>query len=205
MFITFEGIDYTGKSTQARLLHDYLLSKKIKVLLLREPGGTKISERIREIILDKVHLEMTTETEFLLFSAARTQLVNELIKPALKKKTVVICDRYFDSSTAYQGYGAGLDINKILDINDFSTGSLTPDITFLFDISPRKAFQRHKIRKNVKDRMEAKTLSFYNKVCKGFIKIADKNKKRFVVIDGNQPIEAIHSAIIKKVENKINQ
>ena len=203
MFITFEGIDYTGKSTQARLLCDYLKSNKYKVLLLREPGGTKISERIREILLDKIHLEINLSTEFLLFSAARAQLVNELIKPALRKKYIVICDRYFDSSTAYQGYGSGLDIKKISEINEFATGSLTPDLTFLFDISPRKAFRRHSIRKNKKDRMETKNFTFYNKVCKGFKEIADKNKKRFVVIDGSQSIEVIHSLIIKKVKNKI--
>lgn len=203
MFITFEGIDYTGKSTQAKLLYDYLKSRKQKALLLREPGGTRISEKIREILLSKVHLEMNLTTEYLLFSAARAQLVNEIIEPALKKGITVICDRYYDSSTAYQGFGAGMSIQEILRINDFATGGLAPDLTFLFNISPKKAFERHALRKNKKDRMEIKNTGFYNRVYRGFLEIANKNKKRFVVIDGTQSVDEIHDAIIKKVNNKI--
>lgn len=114
MFITFEGLDLSGKSTQAKLLLKYFNSKKVKSILLREPGGTVISEKIRKILLDKEHLEMFPLTEFLLFSAARSQLVDEVIKPALKKGMVVLCDRYHDSSTAYQGYGGNLDLKKFL-------------------------------------------------------------------------------------------
>jgi dTMP kinase len=203
MFITFEGIDYSGKSTQAKLLYDYLKSKKIKTVLLREPGGTKISEKIREILLDRIHLEMTPITEFLLFSAARAQLVEQIIKPYLRKNYTVILDRYYDSSTAYQGYGGNIDIDKISAVNKIASHGLDPDITFLIDISPRLAFQRQKLREDSKDRMENKNLAFYNRVYKGFQKIANKNKKRFVVIDGEKSIEETRNTIIKIVNNKI--
>src|SRR5205085_6884650 len=142
MFITFEGLDFSGKSTQSRLLYEYLQSKKIKTVLLREPGGTKISEKIREILLDRENPEMIPLTEFLLFSSSRAQLVNQVIKPNLKKKIIVICDRYYDSSEAYQGYGGKVDIKSIETVNEFATGGLKPDISFLIDISPNEAFKR---------------------------------------------------------------
>jgi dTMP kinase len=203
MFITFEGIDFSGKSTQARLLHEYFKSKKIKSILIREPGGTKISEKIRNILLDREHLEMIPLTEFLLFSASRAQLVNEIIKPNIKKGVTVIADRYYDSSSAYQGFGGNVDIKKIFEVNDFATGGLTPDITFFIDISPAIAFKRSIQRGNTKDRMENKNISFYNKVYKGFKSLADKNKKRFVVINGSKHVDEIHSEIIKSVNKKI--
>jgi dTMP kinase len=203
MFITFEGLDFSGKSTQARLLHEWLKSKKIRSVLLREPGGTKISENIREILLDKEHLEMTPLTEFLLFSASRAQLVNEVIKPNIKKGIIVICDRYYDSSSAYQGHGGRVDIKKIAEVNDFATGGLAPDLTFLIDISPLNAFKRAVKRGNAKDRMENKNPAFYSRVHKGFRSISKQNKKRFVVIDGTKSVEEIHSAIIHRVSKKI--
>lgn len=203
MFITFEGLDFSGKSTQAKLLHEWLKSKKIRSVLLREPGGTKISEKIRAILLDKEHLEMIPLTEFLLFSASRAQLVNEIIKPNIKKGVVVICDRYYDSSSAYQGYGGKVDSKKISSVNDFATGGLIPDITFLIDISPANAFKRAVNRENAKDRMENKNTAFYNKVYKGFKSIAKQNKKRFVVIDGTKSVEEINATITKLVSKKI--
>lgn len=199
MFITFEGIDYSGKSTQAKLLYNYLKSHKIKVVLLREPGGTDVSEKIRELLLNKIQLKMTPLTEFLLFSAARAQIVYKVIKPYLRKNFIVICDRYYDSSTAYQGYGGKLDINKISYFNDFVTGGLKPDITFLFDIPPKNAFYRQETRKRSKDRMENKNFAFYKRVYGGFKKIAKQNKKRIVVIDGRNTIGEIHKIIIEKV------
>ncbi len=203
MFITFEGLDFSGKSTQAKLLHEYLKKKKIKSVLLREPGGTKISEKIRAILLDREHTEMIPLTEFLLFSASRAQLVNEVILPNILKGIVVICDRYYDSSSAYQGFGGEVDIKKIRQVNDFATGGLTPDISFFIDISPEDAFKRAEYRGNTKDRMENKNISFYNRVYKGFKTLAIKNKRRFVQIKGTKPIEEIHSAIISFVNKKI--
>jgi dTMP kinase len=202
MFITFEGIDYSGKTTQAKLLHQYFDSIDKKSVLLREPGGTAISEKIREILLDKVHTEMFPLTEFLLFSAARAQLVKQLILPYLKKGTIVICDRYYDSSTAYQGYGGKLDVKKVVYVNDFATGGLHPDITFLIDLYPKKAFERAMLMNKSIDRMESKKLSFYDSVRKGFRELADKNRKRFVLINGSLPVNEIHNKILKHI-NKI--
>lgn len=203
MFITFEGLDFSGKSTQARLLHEYLQDKKVKSVLLREPGGTKISEKIRNIILDRENSDITPLTEFLLFSSSRAQLVSQVIKPNLKKKFVVICDRYYDSSEAYQGFGGKVDIKSIEAVNDFATGGLKPDITFFINISPSEAFNRAESRGSVKDRIENKALSYYNKVYKGFKEIADKNRKRVVTIDGRLSIQEIHSVIVTSVNKKI--
>jgi dTMP kinase len=203
MFITFEGLDFSGKSTQAKLLHEHFLSEKKKSILLREPGGTKISEKIRKILLDREHLEMLPLTEFFLFSASRNQLVNQLIRPHLKKRFIVICDRYYDSSSAYQGFGGNLEMKKVDMVNEFATGGLVPDISFLIDIKPKDAFARAQNGNSVKDRIENKKLSYYKKVYEGFQKIANKNKKRFVVIDGTKSIEAIHAEIITKVYKKL--
>lgn len=204
MFITFEGLDFSGKSTQAKLLYKYLLSKRKKCLLLREPGGTTISEKVREIILDKEHIEMTPLTEFMLFSASRSQLVSQVIKPHLKKGYVVICDRYYDSSTAYQSYGGSLEPQSVSIVNKIATGNLVPGITILIDVKPKDAFLRAELRGNAKDRMENKDLKFFTKVYKGFKDIANKNKKRFVVINGTQTIEEIHTEIKKTVNKKLN-
>ncbi len=204
MFITFEGLDFSGKSTQAKLLHEYLGSKKIKSVLLREPGGTPISEKVREIILDREHIDMTPLTEFMLFSASRSQLVSQVIKPHLKKGFVVICDRYYDSSTAYQSYGGSLELKQVEKVNDIATGGLKPDMTIFIDIPPKAAFSRAAIRGVDMDRMENKNLSFYNKVYKGFQNIANNNKKRFVVIKGSLTIEQIHKKITEKVNKKLN-
>jgi dTMP kinase len=204
MFITFEGLDFSGKSTQAKLLQEYLKSKKKKCILLREPGGTEISERIRGIILDHKHIEMTPLTEFMLFSAARSQLVSEVIRPNLKKGYIVICDRYYDSSTAYQSYGGSLELRSVLKVNEIATGNLNPDITFLVDVNPKAAFARADKRQSAKDRMENKDLAFYSRVYKGFKDIANNNKKRFVVIDGTLTIEEIHKQITGKLSKKLN-
>lgn len=204
MFITFEGLDFSGKSTQARLLYEFLKAKKKKCILLREPGGTEISERIRGIILDRKHEEMTPLTEFMLFSASRSQLVSEVIKPHLKKGYIVVCDRYYDSSTAYQSYAGSLELQSVLKVNDIATGGLKPDITILIDVNAKNAFSRVEKRGGAKDRMENKNLAFYSRVYKGFKDIANKNKKRFVVVNGMQSIEEIHLQITKSIQKKLN-
>lgn len=203
MFITFEGIDYSGKSTQAKLLYEYFKSKKIKSIFVREPGGTLISEKIREILLHRKHLEMLPITEFFLFSASRAQLVNEVIKPNLKNIVVVICDRYYDSSTAYQGFGGKLDVKKINGVNDFAASYLEPDITFLLNITPGIAFRRAKKQGKKKDRMESKDRLFYSRVYEGFKTIANKNKNRIVLINGRKSVKNIHQEIIKIVSKKL--
>lgn len=202
MFITFEGIDLCGKSTQAKLLLEYLQSKKKKVIYVREPGGTKISEKIRHLLLDKDHVEMEYVTEFLLFSASRYQLTNEVIIPHLKKNYIVICDRYFDSSTAYQGFGGKIDVKDINQVNRFATSGLKPDITFLLHITPEESFKRKKLMNKAGDRIEEKTLAYYKKVVNGYMQIAKTNKKRYKVIDGKKNVNDIHSFIVNTIASE---
>lgn len=195
MFITFEGIDLSGKSTQINLLKEYILRNKKKVISVREPGGTEISEKIREIILDKDHLKMEYLTEFLLFSSSRQQLTKEIIIPHLKKNYFVLSDRYFDSSTAYQGYGGMIDLKIINSINKIATDNLIPDITFLINISIDECVRRKRLMKKTEDRIEQKKISYYKKVINGYLQIANNNKGRFIVIDGNNSIEEIQNQI----------
>lgn len=199
MFITFEGIDLSGKSTQIKLLKNYLENNNKKVITVREPGGTQISEKIRDILLDKVHLKMEYLTEFLLFSASRQQLTKEIILPYLKKKYFVLSDRYYDSSTAYQGYGGMLDLSMIKKINKIATDGLVPDLTFLINISIDECIKRKKLMRKKEDRIEQKKISYYKKVISGYLKIADNNNRRFVVIDGSKSIDEIHKEIILRV------
>lgn len=196
MFITFEGIDLCGKSTQARLLYEHLKSLGKKVIMVREPGGTVISEKIRNILLDKEHDKMKYLTEFLLFSASRHQLTEEVIKPHLKKKYIVICDRYYDSSTAYQGYGGGLDLKVVNSINKIATGNVKPDISFLINISYTEGLKRRMKMKKSHDRIESKKLIYYKKVSAGYLEIARNEKKRFLVINGNGTVENIQKVIL---------
>lgn len=199
MFITFEGIDLSGKSTQIKLLKKYLEQKKKKVISVREPGGTVISEKIRDILLDKEHLKMEYLTEFLLFSASRQQLTKEVILPHLRKKYFVLSDRYYDSSSAYQGYGGMLDLNIIKKINTIATGGLVPDLTFLINISIEECIRRKKLMKKTEDRIEQKKISYYKKVINGYLKIAANNKRRFVVINGNRSVVEIHEEIVSHI------
>ncbi len=204
MFITFEGIDLSGKSTQIRLLKEYFESEKKKVIAVREPGGTVISEKIRDILLDKEHLKMEDLAEFLLFSASRQQLTKEIILPHPKKNYVVLCDRYYDSSTAFQGYGGKVDLKVINSKNKTATGNLIPDITFLIHISIEESIRRKKLMNKNEDRIERKTISYFNKVTDGYLKIANNDKDRFVVIDGTMPKDEIRNTIIHSV-NKFLQ
>jgi dTMP kinase len=201
LFITFEGIDLSGKSTQAMLLYTRLKKKNKKVILVREPGGTAISEKIRNILLDKKNINMLALTEFLLFSASRHQLTEEIIRPHLRKGYYVICDRYFDSSTAYQGYGGKVKPLIINRINKIASNNLNPDISFLIDVTLEETFKRRRILKKEHDRMEAKTRIYYKKVISGFRTIAKINSERYAVVNGNKSIEEIHNEIFKKIEN----
>jgi dTMP kinase len=196
MFITFEGIDLCGKSTQVKLLYDYLIKNKGKVILVREPGGTLISEKIRKILLDKDNSKMKYLTEFLLFSASRHQLTEEIIKPLLKKNYIVICDRYYDSSTAYQGYGGKIDLEIINRINKIATNNLVPDLSFLIDINYEENIKRRKLSGKSHDRIEQKEKNYYRKVILGYRTIAKLNSKRFRVLDGKKEIETIHKEIL---------
>jgi dTMP kinase len=200
MFITFEGIDFCGKSTQVELLKNYLLNRGDKVEIIREPGGTDISEKIREILLDRKNYNMFMETEILLFSASRAQLVREKIKPYLEKGIYVISDRFHDSSTAYQGYGRGISIDQIINIHQIVIGSTIPDITFFIDITLGEAERRKsKNSMNELDRIEISENNFYNKVREGYLEIAKKDT-RIKVIDGMNSVGLIHKKIINEIE-----
>jgi len=200
MFISFEGIDFCGKSTQIELLKDYLIGKGRKVEIIREPGGTEISEKIRSLLLDKEHSKMFWESEFLLFSASRAQLVREKIRPYLEQGIYVISDRFHDSSTAYQGYGRGIPIQVILSIHKLAIGDTLPDITFFIDIPVEIAHQRSKKKsfENL-DRIERSEDQFYNNVRAGYLKLAC-TESRFRTIDGMEDIEVINKKIINEIE-----
>ena len=200
MFITFEGIDFCGKSTQIELLKSYLLKNKKKVQVIREPGGTEISEKIRTMLLDKKNSKMLMETEFLLFSASRAQLVREKIRPYLDKENYVISDRFHDSSTAYQGYGRGISIEVILSIHKLAIGNTIPDITFFIDIPVEIAEQRRqeKLSEHL-DRIENSNKEFYSRVRNGYFELA-KNESRFRILNGIDNIENIQEKIISEID-----
>ncbi len=200
MFISFEGIDFSGKSTQLELLKDYLVDHNKKVEILREPGGTEISEKVRRILLDNKNEKMFAEAELLLFSASRAQLVREKIRPYLQKGIYVISDRFHDSSTAYQGYGRGIPIEVVMKVHDLAIGDTIPDLTFFIDIPVGIANERKKKKSKVKlDRIELADIEFYNRVRSGYLEIARK-EERFKVIDGTQTIETIQNQIISELE-----
>ncbi|HLB00243.1 MAG TPA: dTMP kinase [Bacteroidota bacterium] len=204
MFITFEGIDYSGKSTQAKLVADRLASAGRKVMLLREPGGTELSERIRALLLDRDAVPIDPLSELMLFSAARAQLVREVILPALREGTIVVCDRFYDSTTAYQGYGRNLPLDEIRTLNRLCTAGTTPDLTLFVDVDPDEIKQR-KIRAGLKpDRMERSGDVFFRMVVDGYRRIARDEPDRLAVVPGHGPIAQIHEEIWKHVERKLS-
>ena len=199
-FISFEGIDGAGKSTQIELLSGRLLSLDEKVEVLREPGGTFISEKIRKILLDKNNLNLSSEAESLLFFASRNQLLKEKIIPALDTGSFIICDRFNDSTIAYQGYGFDYDVERLEIISDFATLSNNPELTFYLDISANMSITRRKNREN--DRIENKGLEYLNRVRRGFLSIADKNPNRIITIDASLGVEKINNMIWSIVKEK---
>jgi|TARA_B100001971_G_scaffold150360_1_gene139493 dTMP kinase len=198
LFISFEGVDGCGKSTQADLLRSYLESKGEQVELLREPGGTALSEQIREILLSPNNDKMDSSTETILLSASRAQLTREIIIPTLQKGNVVICDRYADSTLAYQGYGRGINLEWLEKLNAFATAGLEPDITLLVDLPVDEALNR--MQSNSFDRIEMEGVKFLNKVQSGYMELANRFSKRYIVIDGMESIEIMSEKIINKIE-----
>lgn len=202
--ISFEGIDFCGKSIQIEQLIAKLQTNNISYLLVREPGGTTIAEKIRETLLTKIQEKMSPLTEYLLYSAARAQLVEQKIIPALQAGSVVICDRYYDSSTAYQGYGRGIDLEIIRQINNFATKGITPQLTFLIDIDLDEMERRKMLVKRELDRMESQQRSFFEKVRHGFLQIAKQESERFYIIDGSKSIETIAIEVWRCFKKKID-
>ena len=198
MFITFEGIDGCGKTTQAKLLVERLKSDGSEVLLLREPGGTELSEQVRNILLNKSYSQpLSREAELLLFAASRAQLIREVIEPALKRAAIVILDRFTDSTIAYQGFGRGIKLNHIEHINLAATGGREPDITFFLDIPLEDAAARRKAIAN--DRIESEESEFHQKVMEGYWYLAKQHPKRIRVIDGTESVEEIAEKIWRMV------
>lgn len=201
LFITFEGPDGAGKTTQLRLLAERFAQEGYNVLCTREPGGTGISDKIREMLLDPAHREMHARTEALLYAAARAQHVAEVIGPALQSGKIVLCDRFVDSSLAYQGRGRGLPLDMLYIINDFATDKLKPDLTLLLDISPQEGTARvDKRGGGRRDRIEEEAECFRQRVRQGFRELAGLYAARIVYIDAGRPLEDVHAEIWAHVE-----
>lgn len=192
LFITFEGADGCGKTTQIKLLDEYLRSEGYKTLLTREPGSKGLGVKLREILLN-YDGEVSPRCESFLFLADRAQHVDCIIKPALKEGVIVLCDRHTDSTVAYQGYGRGLDLEQIHSLNNIATSGLKPDLTFVFDIDVETSQSR--VGKE-KDRMESAGVEFFERVRQGFLEIAKSEPERVKVIDSTQTIEEIHKQVI---------
>lgn len=195
MFITFEGIEGCGKSTQAKLLYEWLLDNGKEVILTREPGGTPAAEEIRNFILEPREESFPPFSELCLYMAARGFHVENLIKPSIRKGIWVICDRFVDSTVAYQGYGRGIDVKLIENLNKEATGGLEPDLTFLIDVPVEIGFSR--IEKRRQDRMEKEEINFHKRVREGFLKIAKANPERVVVVDGRGSAEEVFKNILE--------
>jgi dTMP kinase len=196
-FISFEGIDGCGKSTQVKLLMKKLLDKKVKAILVREPGGSSIAESIRSILLDNKNNNMSSQTEALLMTASRAQLTREVIIPKLKSGYIVVADRFQDSTIAYQGGGRGLDVSFLKKINLFATEKIVPDLTFYIDLKEEEGFKR--VNKKEFDRIENAGRVFQSNVRLEYLRLAEEEPKRVILINGNNSIENIHSIIWKNI------
>lgn len=196
MFITFEGADGCGKTTQQMLAADYLESKGYEVLITREPGAKGLGEDIRKILLDYKG-PVSERCESLLFLADRAQHVDNMILPAIEKGQIVLCDRYTDSTVAYQGYGRQQNLERIKKLNDFATNLLKPDLTFVFDIDVETSMQR--VGKE-KDRMESEGKEFHNRVRNGYLKLAEEEPNRIKVLDAAKSIDEIHEEVVNILE-----
>jgi dTMP kinase len=215
VFITFEGPEGCGKSTQARLLYERLQAMGYPVILTREPGGTRISELIRRILVDLRHTEMAPTTETLLFSAARAQLVSELIRPYLNTGGIVLCDRYADSTFAYQGYGLGRDLDELQAITTVATGGLMPDLTFYLDLPVEDGLRRKQAAKERVEqgapgttfstppewnRLDARDLAYHQRVATGFAELIRQDPGRWRSLPADQPLATLAEQIAHEVE-----
>lgn len=198
-FITFEGCEGVGKSTQVNMLKDYLKKTEQKAMFLREPGGNLLSEKIRKIILDPQNSEMTSLCEAMLYSSARAQLMGQVIIPAIDEGELVICDRFIDSTMAYQGFARNLGVKTITTLNEIVCGDYMPDITIFLDLPPEEAFKR-KGGRDEGDRMELQSLDFHKKVYEGYKKAADMYPNRIICISPRGNKFETHTAIIRNLQ-----
>ena len=204
MFITFEGPDGSGKSTQLRMLASALREEGREIVTTREPGGTEIGDQIRAVIMNMKNKAMDPRTELLLFNASRAQLVEELIRPSLAAGKVILCDRYADSTMAYQGYGHGLDKDELRRLLNFATGGLKPDLTLLFDISAEAGLKRRLSNHDEWNRMDDYALQFHERVRGGFLELAAADPERWVVIDADRDPDVIHAEVLDIVKRKLS-
>lgn len=204
LFITFEGIDGSGKTVQCDNLYNRLRKERYQTICFREPGGTLISEKIRQILLNQNHQSMNPVTELLLYEAARSQLVAEKIGPALREKKIVLCDRFIDSTVAYQGYGRELSLEEIHEIHDWICQQTKPDLTIILHISWEESCRRRSLIEDESDRMENEEAKFFQRIITGYRKIAEAEPKRVILLDGMKPIEEIGNEIYHRVMNRID-
>ncbi|MFD1417037.1 dTMP kinase [Oceanobacillus jeddahense] len=200
LFITFEGGEGAGKTTILNQVYEELTAQGIEVIKTREPGGIHISEKIREIIHDPLHLEMEERTEALLYAAARRQHLVEKVFPALEKGKIVLCDRFVDSSLVYQGYARGIGVDEVYAINKFVIQDCMPDVTFYFDISPQKGLGR--ISANAdreKNRLDLETLEFHEKVYEGYQLIRSRFPERFQTVDAERSLEVVYHDVLERI------
>jgi dTMP kinase len=205
VFITFEGPDGSGKTTQIRLLAEWLREQGYEIVLTREPGGTEISDQIRQVLHDLGNAAMDAQTEILLYSASRAQHVAQLIRPALAAGKVVISDRYADSTMAYQGYGRQLDLEALRMITAFATGGLVPDLTLYFDIAPEEGLQRRQAGGDEWNRLDAETADFHQRSRAGYLELIRQEPERWVVVDANRPREEVQAKVRAVVQARLNQ
>ncbi len=204
LFITFEGGEGSGKTTALKRVNQMLLDKGYQTILTREPGGTPISEQIREVILNKANTDMDPRTEALLYAASRRQHLVQKIWPALKEGKIVLCDRFLDSSLAYQGVARGLGVEEILRINEYATEGQYPDLTFFFDLDPEQGLQRIASNSGREvNRLDLEKLSFHQSVRKAFLDLARKFKDRYVVIDASKSKEEVANAVFAAIQKKL--
>jgi dTMP kinase len=203
MFITFEGIDASGKTTQIKLFEQYLTEQNFKVIVVREPGGTKLSEKIREILLSKEYFNMVKECEIFLFSASRAQLVREVILPKLQEGYIVISDRFHDSTTAYQGTGRDINLEDVYAIHRLAINDCVPDLTFFLDIPFEESLRRKKLGNLSPDRIESQGKEFFERVRLGYLEIQKREPERFKVINGLGSPDEIHKQIVQIFTDKL--
>ena len=206
MFITFEGPEGSGKTSVIKNVYDYLTKRGYEIILTREPGGTPIAEEIRNVILDKKNTNLDARAEALLYAASRRQHLVEKVWPALKEGKIVLCDRFLDSSLAYQGGARGIGVEEILNVNLFATEGFYPDLTFLLDIEPSLGLKRIALNKNREvNRLDLEKIEFHNKVRQTFLDLAKKYEDRYVIIDASKPLAEVNKSVEEAVARRLKE
>lgn len=206
MFITFEGPEGSGKTSVIKNVYDYLTKRGYEIILTREPGGTPIAEEIRNVILDKKNTNLDARAEALLYAASRRQHLVEKVWPALKEGKIVLCDRFLDSSLAYQGGARGIGVEEILNVNLFATEGFYPDLTFLLDIEPSLGLKRIALNKNREvNRLDLEKIEFHNKVRQTFLDLAKKYEDRYVIIDASKSLDEVNKNVEEAVARRLKE